>query len=621
MSLPPRAEIDPTHRFDLTRIYDDPEAWDAAHEAFHEDLATLEELATERPSSPDDLRALLDATESCHDRRCSLALYATLYRNVNTDEEVADDLQRADRDLSAAFEPVVAAVRRRLAALDAATLDEWLAELDGGDADEAPRDGYRHYAENLRTRGAYTCEPAVEEAVAAFEEPRTAPVRTVRAVTNGDFDPEPVERPASDDAGESGTETVTLRFGNYQTELSHPDRAYRRRVYESYRTEMDRFETVLTRAVAEKLNAAAAEAELRGYDSIRDRALSEASYPETGVVSGLPESVHDTLLEAVREELGPYERARRLRRERLGVETLRPWDTRVPLVDADPEIDYEDARRHILAALEPLGADYVARARRFFEERRIDVFPTQSKRTDIPAYCPSSPSDGAFVLANFREDVRTTFFVAHELGHAINVAYHSEGPTRYANSRTPVCEVPSILHELLLADHLIDGGGPLADAARNRRVELVGGNLYRNARTTAFGHELATLVEDGDELTPERARGAHRSVLADYEPLVEYPEEREGRDWLGRGTRPVYTGFQYVLGAVGALATHEALERGELTPTSYHEFLRDTGRLDAVSSFETLGVDVTTREPYRRAAARFDDHVDELATATELGSE
>ncbi len=606
MSLPHRHEIDTEHRFDLTRIFDSPAAWHEAAEEFRDRLAALEARASKPLTGPAALDDLLTATVDCHERRASLALYAELYPNVHTEDDAAADVGRADRELTSALEPVVAAVRRRLAAVDRAQFDAWLDALD--------RDG--RYAENLRDAGTHTREPAVEETIAAFEEPRTAPTRTVRAVTDGDFQPGTVERPDG--------ESVELRYGNVVEQLSHEDRDYRRRVYETYRTEMDRFEHVLTRAVAEKLAAAAATTEVRGYDSIREWALSDDSYPATGVVCTCPEAVHETLLHAVPDNREPFDRARRLRRDRLGLDTLRPWDTRVPVVGsgdntpktANPEVSYPEARELIVDALAPLGESYVARVERYFDERRIDVFPTQNKRTDIPAYCPSAPADGAFVLANFREDVRTTFYVAHELGHAINVDYHTEGPTRYANSRTAVCEVPSILHEILLAEHLTRRGGRLAAAARNRLVECLGGNIYRNARATAFGHRLAVMVEDGEEITPERARATYRDLGDRYDPVVEPPADREGRDWLGRGTRPAYTGYQYVLGAVGALRVRAKLRDDDLDTSAYHEFLRNTGRDDAVTAFQRVGVDPTSRQPYRLAAAQFDDYVADLERAT-----
>ena len=493
--------------------------------------------------------------------------------------------------LEEAFEPAVAAVKRRLAA------------DDGLDALASDLDEYRRYARNLRQQASRTLGAEAEDVAATHGEVRSAPTRVIEAVTTEDFDPPTVERPDG--------EAVELRYGNFRDELSHPDREYRRRVYEAYRTEMDRFEHILTRAFAEKLAAAHTEAEIRDYDSIRDRDVRD-TYPDNGLEPELPGAIHETMVAAVRTNRDPFRAAQRVRGERLGVDTLRPWDLRVSIADApEPEIPYEAATSHILDALEPLGEEYVARVRSFFDERRIDVFPTQNKRTDIPAYCPSSAADGAFVLANFRADVRTTSFLCHELGHALNVAYHSEGPTRAATCPSAVCEIPSILHELLLVEHWIDEGGPLADHARDRLLSFVGGNLYNAAMQSTFVHELAGAVEAGESLSAERIRSVYDDLLAEFRPEVEYGD-RDGRDWLGWGQRRPYCSYQYVLGAVGALVVRDRLREGSLTPADYREFLRNTGQRDLLAQFETLGIDPTEPDPYERAAAAFGEYVESI---------
>ncbi|XVH33649.1 M3 family oligoendopeptidase (plasmid) [Haloferacaceae archaeon DSL9] len=594
MDLPPQHEIDPKYRFDLPQIFETADDWENTRDALRDRLNRLESLADEPPTRPAELGALLALTAECYRRKQRLGLYATLVANVNTSSDEAAIRERSFRDLEAEFEPIVAAVRRQLGELGDGTFASLLEGLDG--------DAY--YAHNLREQAERTREPAVEAAIAAHAETRSGPTRILRATKTADFDPPILERPDG--------ETVNLRVGEYVSELSRPDRAYRRRVYETYWGEMERFEATLTRTVAEKLSAAATEAALRGYDSIRDRDL-RGTYPESGLLPQVPESVHDTLVDTVRNTLDPYHRAQRMRRDRLDVESLRPWDRRVPTTGSPaPTLDYEEATALILNSLGPLGDEYVARARDFFAERRIDAFPTRNKRTDIPAYCPSSAADGAFVLANFRENVRTTFYITHELGHALNASYHREGPTRYATSPSAVCEIPSILHELLLAERCFERGGDLAAHARDRLVECLTGNLYRNARTAAFKHALATTVESGEELSPAVARETYADLLAEFDPVVEGGENR-GREWLGMGMRVPYSSYQYVLGAVGALAVRTRLREGRLSPADYRRFLRTTGRRPPAESFESLGVDVTTAATYERAAAAFDDYLDRLA--------
>ncbi|WP_158056325.1 M3 family oligoendopeptidase [Halorussus halophilus] len=593
MSLPAREAIDPEYRFDLTHIFETPAEWENSAQTLRGDLSKLQSRADRSLDSPASLRTLLEQTESCYRRKQRLNLYATLYENVNTDEERADDLLRQFRELESEFEPVVSGVRRCLRETDDDRLDAYVAELND----------YRRYAEHLRAQAERVRSPDAEDAIAAHGEVRSAPTRIIEAVRNEDFDPPSVERPDG--------ETVELGYGSYREEITHSNREYRRRVYEAYRGEFDRFEHVLSRAFAEKLAAAETEADVRGYDSVRDRDFRD-TYPENGLEPSFPGEVHEAMLSAVQANLGPYHRAQEIRCERLGVESLQPWDLNVSIADApEPEIPYEEAKLDILDALAPLGDDYVSRTSDFFEERRIDVYPTQNKRTDIPAYCPSSSADGAFVLANYREDVRTASYVCHELGHALNVSYHSEKPTRDATCPHAICEIPSILHEILLVEHWMREGGALADYAENRLLSLLGGNFYNAAMYSTFVHRLAGVVEESDDLSAERIRNTYAELLGEFRPEVDY-DDRAGRNWLGWGTRVPYCSFQYVLGATGALVVRDRLREGSLSPEQYHDFLRNTGSKNLLAQFETVGIDVTSSAPYERAAETFAGYLAEF---------
>ena len=592
MDLPARDEISAEYRFDLTTIFKTPDEWNTARDELLETLETVDSLATEPPETTEELEALLSETAECYRLRQRLDLYATLARNVQTDSESAAKRQREFRELESSFGPVAATVRRTLGHLDDNDFDALV----------EPIEEYRYYAENLRSQARHVRSPTVESVIAEHGEARSGPDRILRAITTEDFDPPEVERPDG--------ELVEIRPGNYQTELSHPDRDYRQRVYEAYHTEQHRFAATTIRASTEKLSAADTESSVRGYDSIRHRDL-RGTYPDSGLEPAVPEAVHDTLVDAVRNHLEPYYRAQRIRRDRLGVTKLRPWDRRVSLAEPPaPDLDYEDTLERIVDSLAPLGEEYVDRARNFLRSRRIDVYPTQNKRTDIPAYCPSSAEDGAFVLANFRGDVRTMFFIAHEVGHALNVAYHRDGPTRYATSPSAVCELPSILHELLLAERCIEDGGALAAHARTRLVECVSGNLYRHARAAAYNHSLATKIESGEELTLEGARNVSDDLLDEFEPVYDHEGvvDRVG----GIGTRTPYSSYQYVLGAAGALAVRDRLQDGSLSPEAYRTFLRQTGRRPPLDSFAVLDIDIQSERPFERATATFDSYLDEL---------
>jgi len=592
MSLPDHADRPSRYTWDTAQIYETPADWEAAREDLTSDLDADDPPATPIESA-DEGRALVDTVADWFRRSQRLELYATL-RDCISDRDEASDRMAANRELSSAVETAVARRLDRLRRTDEATLDRI----------ETALDERRHYFASLRRQATHRREPAVETVVEQFADQRSSADRIVRAVKNDDFDPPTVETPAG--------ERRTITQGRYPGAVSHADRPYRRRVYESYLDELASFEGTLASASHEKLAAASTLADTRGFDSTRELQLTGRSYPESGLEFQFPPDCHDTMIDAIGDCIGPRERARDLRADRLGIETVRPWDRAASLADAPaPEIAYDDAVEHVISALAPLGEDYQQRAREFVLDRRVDVYECADKRSDIPAFCPSSAEDGAYILLNYQHDVRTLFHQCHELGHALHVEHHREEPTMYATGPRPISEVPSILHEILLTESLVEAGGPLAAHARNRLHKSLDNMLYGQAANAAFKRRLASAVDDGETLSPDRIADAYADVQARFDPTLEQCD-RSRYEWLtGALFRDAFHHYQYVLGAVGALHVRESLRDGDLDTHEYRDLLRSTGRVDPLEAFGNLGIDLRTSAPYKRATAAFDGYLDE----------
>ncbi len=585
MSLPDRNGIDDQYQWDLTQIFTTPTEWNDYLTTLRSELSALD---ADRPTTPHEWIDLLDRIAECHRRKQRLELYATLFRNVHTDDGAAEDRLRRFRDVESTFDSTMSRVYPTLRSADP--------DLDLGEC--------AYYFENLREQADHARDPVVEETITAYEETRTASTRILRAVTTEDFDPPEVERP--DGTG------VEITPGRFRTELAHSDRAYRKRVYDAYHSVFDSHVEAITTAYAEKLAAASTLADTRGYDSVRQLQFRRAYYPETGLALALPTDVHDTMLAAIEANLDPWHRARRLRADRLGVEQLRPWDLRAPITDTpEPTVSFETAADHIVAALTPLGTDYQQATKAFLDADRIDAYPHENRRNDI-GYCPSSADDGAFILMNYQDDVESMFILCHELGHAIHIEQLREGPPRYVGSPRPVSEIPSTLHELLLIEYCLDAGGALADHARNRLLRSIGYLLYGTAMWSAFVHRLASAVEESTALTTDRISETYADCLETFEPEVDWPE-RASRAWIaGSLTRQPYHSYQYVLGVVGALAVRDQLDTGTLDPEAYRMFLESTGRHPSVELFERIGLDIRRTVPYERATTTFEEYLDRL---------
>ena len=130
------------------------------------------------------------------------------------------------------------------------------------------------------------------------------------------------------------------------------------------------------------------------------------------------------------------------------------YDLYVPVVEGvEMKFTFEEAKEIALKALAPLGEDYLALIREGFENRWIDVYENEGKRSG--AY-----SAGArvhpYVLLNFKGTLDDVFTLVHEMGHSIHsYLSNTRQPTAYQDYVIFVAEVASTCNEALLMEYLL----------------------------------------------------------------------------------------------------------------------------------------------------------------------
>jgi oligoendopeptidase F len=586
-----RDDVPETHRFDLSHIYDDREAWVAAADALED---SIESFDLDRP-----LAEVLADFESLSARDHRLRTYADLRANVDT----SDDSRAADRQRAESLHGDLMALRddveRRVRSADATA--------------EIPK-RFERYVEDVRDRSEYTLDPAAADLLADLDDVLDAPTRVHRALVDGDFDP-----PTIDVDGESFTLTRSERSRIQQ----EGPRAVRRRAFQALRDEyVDRRESLaanLDAMARRNVRLAAA----RGYDSALAAALAgDDPYVACRPQAALTRDVYDALVGGVRENLAPKHQLQRVRRDALGVESLQPWDRNAAPIHGDaPSYDLATARDLILDALEPLGPTYQSEVESLFEERRVDAFDYPGKTEQGAGYATYAPDAGSFVLARWNGSLPHVFLLAHELGHAVHASLAQETqPHVTAGIPEPVAELPSKLNEVLLARHLLETtAGEERAAVASRAVRSVGANLFYSARWATFTHQLHQRVAAGDPLTADWLDDTYGDLVAEFDPAVERTDRLDAGWTTGLYSIPLYHHYPYILGTVGALSVAADLDNG-IQPADYVRFLEAGTSKPPVALLADLGVEATSERAVVDAVGEFDEYVDAFAAAAGVDS-
>src|SRR5438128_4499607 len=233
-----------------------------------------------------------------------------------------------------------------------------------------------------------------------------------------------------------------LTQSSFSSFLVKRDDELRKRAFHQFYAEFQDHQYTLATSLAYSVKADVFRARARNYSS----ALAAALFPDD-----VPVAVYDSLIKSVRSHLDPLFRYFELRRRVLGLDELHHYDTYVPLVlEIETHISFDDAVETVLAALAPLGKEYVDLLTEGLRGRWCDRYETKSKRSG--AFSSGSYGAPPYILMNYKEDVfADVYTLAHEAGHSMH-SWYSQHSQKYQDYEYPIflAEVASTFNEELL---------------------------------------------------------------------------------------------------------------------------------------------------------------------------
>ncbi len=142
-----------------------------------------------------------------------------------------------------------------------------------------------------------------------------------------------------------------LSQSSYGSFMVKRDPELRKKAWHQFYAEFDAHKFTVASTLASSIKADVFRARARNYPSARENAL---------FYDDVPVSVYDNLISSVRANLKPLYRYLDLRRRVLGLQEIHAYDTNVPIVpNIETDVSWDEACDKVLAALTPLGDEYV----------------------------------------------------------------------------------------------------------------------------------------------------------------------------------------------------------------------------------------------------------------------
>ena len=332
--------------------------------------------------------------------------------------------------------------------------------------------------------------------------------------------------------------------------------------------------------------------------------------------SNIPVSVYDNLIDVVHENMGLMHRYVKLRKKILGVDELHMYDVYAPIAKAPKDkIPFEKAKEMVLEALKPMGEDYLSKLKEGFNNRWIDVYENEGKRSG--AYSWGAYGTHPYVLLNYQGTLDDVFTLAHEMGHALH-SYYSDTTQPYINAgyRIFVAEVASTCNESLLIHHLLKNTDDRDTKAYliNHFLEQFKGTLYRQTMFAEFEKITHHMVEQGETLTSDLLCETYLNLNKEYFGEEMVSDDEIALEWarIPHFYNPFYV-YQYATGISAAIAlSKKIMNEGESAVKDYMKFLTGGGSKDPIDLLKMAGVNMAEKEPVQQALNLFGDLLDQM---------
>lgn len=591
-----RSKIADKDKWDLTKIYSNDDAWQAAKEKIIKDIPTLQQYKGKLDLSADQLLGCMDLYFGMSKEFSRLYSYASMSSDQDTRESKYLAMVQEMGQIGSNFGAIAAFVEPEILKIDKNKVDAFIKS-------EKKLEVYRHYLNDILRRQAHTGTEGEEKIIADAGMMADNSQSSYSILSNAEF-PYP-------DVTLSDGKTVKLDQATFGASRALPNREDRKKVFATFFGQLNNYRRTFGTQLYGDVKKNMFYMKARKYSSSLESSLD---------ANNIPVEVYYNHVKSVNANLSTFHRYLKLRQRILGVDQLHYYDLYAPLLKGvDLAYNVEEAGKNIVASLAPLGNEYVSIIKKGLNERWIDMYPTEGKRSG--AYSNGSAYDvHPYMLMNYKGKYDDMSTLTHELGHTMQ-SYLSNKTQPYATANYPifVAEVASTFNEALLIDYMLKN---IKDDAT--RLSLLGsylegikGTVFRQTQFAEFELRIHELAEKGEALTGDKFSEVYYDLTKKYyghDQGVCIVDDEIKSEWayIPHFYYNFYV-YQYATSFTASAALSEKVLAGDKDATAkYLNFLSAGGSKYPIELLKDAGVDMTTSLPMELTMKKMNRVIDEM---------
>lgn len=591
-----RTRIPDKYKWNLADIYPNEAAWRAAKEKVAADLPALRQFQGKLAQSAGMLADALDKEYAIDKEVSRLYVYASALADQDTRDSQHQGMKQEMAQLASNFSAQAAFIEPEILHAPKGAIERFIAS-------EPRLKVYKFYLDDVVRRAEHTLSDSEERLLADAGPLAGSPSNAYNILANADL-PYPTVKLSDGRA-------VKIDQAAFTDLRAVPNRDDRRTVMSAFFNALGSFNRTFGTTMNGEVQKVLFYARARKYASDLEASLDGPN---------IPLSVYTRLIDGVNRNLPAFHRYLKLRKRIMGVDQLHYYDLYAPLV-ASVKLEYtpEEAQKLVLAAVAPLGPEYASTIQRAFNDRWIDLLPSEGKVSG--AYSNGGAYDvHPYMLINFNGKYTDVSTIAHELGHTMQ-SYFSNKAQPYPLASYPifVAEVASTFNESLLIDYMLKN-----TKDDDTRLSLLGdylenikGTVFRQTQFAEFELRMHELAQKGEPITGDAMTKLYADITRRYyghDQGICIVDDYVGHEWsyIPHFYRDFYV-FQYATSFTASEALAAKVKTGDAEATRrYVAFLSAGGSKYPIDLLKDAGVDMTTDEPLELTVKSMNRVMDEI---------
>jgi oligoendopeptidase F len=589
-----RDEIPAEYKWNFNDIFHNWTEWDAALKQTGAKMDEIAALKGTLKQGPQQLLKAMKLQDEMGILSYKVYQYPALMKNVdNSNTEIGGKLQQV-QILFSKFGTATAWINPELLTISEATMRQWI--------EQTPElKIYSFGLLDLFRQQKHVLDEPKEQLLSYFSQLNSAPADIYTMLTTADVKYPTIKL--------SDNTEVVVSPGAYNKILSTDrNQADRRTAFLAHYGSYEEKKNSIASIYNSVCQSDWAIAQARNYTSCLQATLDG---------NNIPEDVYKNLVNSVRENSAPLQRYMKLRAKTLKLEKYYGYDGSIPLVDFNKLYPYDDARKMVLASVEPLGKDYVTKMQKAVSAGWLDVYENKGKT--VGAFSSNVYGVHPYMLLNYNETLNYVFTLAHELGHTLHSVLSSENqPFATHNYTIFVAEVASTFNERMMLDYMLARTQDPKEriALLTQAIDNIVGTFYTQALFADFELRAHTLVEKGQPITVDVLNNIIADLYKSYYGDAHAPEPLYNLIWsrIPHFYKTPFYVYQYATCFASSAQIYKDVTTGsdagrQAAKDRYLTLLKSGGNDYPMEQLKKAGVDLSKPETIKAVITQLDGMV------------